>query len=67
MTQTLPRTPIAIVAIVLFVVVWIAAAAVLGDRVRPLHWAIQAIYYPVAGIAWVGPVRWLMLWSVHKR
>jgi|GEM_PF-1925958 len=61
------RTAIAIPAIVAFALAWIAAAAVLGDLVRPLHWAIQAVYYPVAGFAWVGPVRWMMLWSVHKR
>jgi len=61
------RTAIAIPAIVAFALAWIAAAAVLGDLVRPLHWGIQAVYYPVAGFAWVGPVRWMMLWSVHKR
>ncbi len=61
------RTPIATLAIVLLVLAWIAAAAVLADHVRPLHWAIQAIYYPIAGFAWVVPVRWLMLWGAHKR
>ncbi len=61
------RTPVALVAILLFVAAWIAGAAVLGDYVRPLSWVVQAIYYPVAGFAWVGPVRWLMLWSAHRR
>ncbi len=61
------RTPIATFAIVLFVILWIAAAAVLADYVRPLHWAIQAVYYPIAGFAWVGPVRWIMLWGAHRR
>ncbi len=61
------RTPIAVLLICVFVVGWIAGAAVLGDYVRPMSWVVQAVYYPIAGFAWVGPVRWLMLWSVHKR
>ena len=46
---------------------WIAGATVLADQVRPLHWAVQAIYYPIAGFGWVFPVWWLMLWGAHKR
>ena len=61
------RTPVATLAICVFVLGWIAAAAVLADAVRPLHWAIQAVYYPLAGFLWVFPVRWLMLWGAHKR
>lgn len=61
------RTPIATAAILAFVLAWIGAAVVLADYVRPLHWAIQAIYYSAAGFVWVFPVRWLMLWGAHKR
>ncbi len=61
------RTPVATLAIVLFVLAWLAGAAVLADYVRPLHWAVQAVYYPIAGFAWVVPVRWLMLWGAYKR
>jgi hypothetical protein len=61
------RTPIAVLAIIAVVIGWISAATILGDYVRPLHWSIQALYYPVAGFAWVFPVRWLMLWAAHKR
>jgi hypothetical protein len=63
----MPRVPIAAFAILGLVTFWIAAATVLGDYVRPLHWTIQAVYYPIAGFAWVFPVRWLMLWGAHKR
>ena len=61
------RTPVATLAICLVVVGWVSAAAVLGDYVRPLHWAVQAVYYAIAGFGWVGPVWWLMLWGAHKR
>jgi hypothetical protein len=63
----MPRIPIAALAICVFVIAWIAGATILADQVRPLHWTIQAIYYPIAGFAWVFPVRWLMLWGAHQR
>ena len=49
-----------------FVIAYVAAAVTLVDAL-PQHWAVQAVYFLVAGIAWVMPIRWLMLWSVHKR
>ncbi len=61
------RKPFAVLGILVFVVGWIAGAMLLGDWVRPLPWGVQAVYYPVAGFAWVFPVRWMMLWSVHQR
>jgi hypothetical protein len=61
------RVPVATVAILLLVIAWISAATILADHVRPLSWMVQAVYYPVAGFAWVFPVRWLMLWGAHQR
>jgi hypothetical protein len=61
------RTPVATLAICTFTLAWIAGAAVLADHVRPLHWALQAIYYPLAGSLWVLPVWWMMLWGAHRR
>ena len=51
---------------VLFIILYIAAAITLPD-VLPQHWAVQAGYFLVAGVVWVFPIRWLMLWSVFKR
>ena len=61
------RVPFATLAILLLVIGWICAAAVLADSVRPLHWAIQVVYYAIAGFAWVFPVRWMMLWGARMR
>jgi hypothetical protein len=61
------RTPIAIVAVLLFVSAWVAAAAVIGDHLAGANTLLQAAYYITAGFVWVFPVRWLMLWSVHQR
>ena len=46
---------------------YVLAAVSLPDLVPRLHWTLEAAYWCVAGIAWVFPVRWLMLWSVGKR
>ena len=51
---------------VAFIAVYIAAAITLPD-VLPQHWVVQALYFLVAGVVWVFPIRWLMLWSVGKR
>ena len=51
---------------VVFIIAYIAAAITVPD-VLPRQWAVQAVYFLVAGVVWVFPVRWLMLWSVHKR
>lgn len=51
---------------VAFVIAYVAAAVTLVDAL-PQHWAFQAAYFLVAGVAWVMPIRWLMLWSVYKR
>jgi hypothetical protein len=51
---------------VLFIVAYIAAAITIPDML-PDQWAVQAVYFLLAGVLWVLPVRWLMLWSVGKR
>ena len=61
------RPAIATVAGVLFIIAYIVAAITLPDLAPRLHWSLEALYWCVAGIVWVFPVRWLMLWSVHKR
>ncbi len=51
---------------VVFIIVYIAGVITLAD-VWPDQWAVRAGYFLVTGLAWVLPVRWLMLWSVGKR
>jgi Protein of unknown function (DUF2842) len=45
---------------------YLVAAVTLFDRVASAHWAVQALYFVVAGTLWVIPARWLMLWAAHK-
>ena len=49
-----------------FVVIYVAGAVTLPD-ILPSNGIVQALYFLVAGVVWVFPIRWLMLWSVHKR
>jgi hypothetical protein len=38
----------------------------LADRVFSLHWAIQALYFLVAGVLWTLPAYWLIIWASRK-
>ena len=49
-----------------FVIAYVAVAISL-PAVLPKNWVFQALYFLVAGVVWVFPIRWLMLWSVGKR
>ena len=51
---------------IVFIFLYIVVAITLPD-VLPRNGLLQAIYFLVAGIVWVFPIRWLMLWSVGKR
>ena len=61
------RPTIATLAGLLFVACYIVAAVAIPDLVGRMHWAVEALYWLVAGVVWVLPIRWLMLWSVGKR
>jgi len=61
------RSTIASLAGILFVLIYIVVVITLPDYFTRLHWTLEALYWLIAGIVWVFPVRWLMLWSVHKR
>ncbi len=45
---------------------YLAAVVVLADRVAPFGWPVQAVYYVVAGVLWVVPAHFLLLWAGGK-
>ena len=61
------RTSIASIAGIVFVLVYMFAAVTVPDLIGRMHWTLEALYWLVAGIVWVFPIRWLMLWSAGKR
>jgi len=56
------RSTLAFVAILAFLAVYIWLAATLGGRL-PDHWAIDLLFYLVAGIAWVPVAGGLLKWG----
>jgi hypothetical protein len=47
-------------------VAYTVAAISLVD-ILPAQWALQFLYFVIAGSLWVIPARWLMLWAAHRR
>jgi hypothetical protein len=47
------------------VILWVALATILADRVAGLNVIVQFAYFAVAGLAWVAPIAWLMMWAVR--
>jgi membrane protein implicated in regulation of membrane protease activity len=60
------RKAIGALAILAFMAMYIAVAAVIGDRVAKEHWAIQLVFFPIAGLLWVLPLRPLLRW-IHAK
>jgi hypothetical protein len=60
------RVPIAVVAGVGGLILYVMAVVALADHVIGLNWAIQGVYYVVAGVAWVFPMQKLMYWAARR-
>ncbi len=43
-------------------VIYTFAAVWLVTSILPDHWSVQFVFYPVAGIAWAFPARYLITW-----
>jgi hypothetical protein len=56
------RKPLGALIIVMWIVAYVAVAAVIGDRIASEHWAWKVLYFPIAGLAWVLPLRPLLRW-----
>ena len=61
------RVPAATLAGILFILAYIVAAITLPDLLPRQHWAIEAVYWCVAGVLWVFPIWGLMLWAARGR
>jgi hypothetical protein len=49
-----------------WIIGYIAVATVIGDRVSSEHWIWKLLYFPVAGLAWILPVKPLLKW-IHAK
>lgn len=52
--------------IVAWLVAYVAVVAVVGDRVLKEHLIVQIIFFPIAGLAWVLPLKPLLKWMHAK-
>ena len=61
------RKPVGALAIIGIITVWAVVVAGASPVVGGWHWSVQAIFYLVAGIAWIFPVRPLVYWMETGR
>jgi hypothetical protein len=54
------------VAILLWVVFYAAVAAAIGDKLKGSPWWVMLIYFPLAGLLWIAPLRPLFKWLHAK-
>ena len=56
------RKPAGIGMILALIALWSALVASAAPTVGGWHWALQAVFYLVAGIAWILPLKPLLKW-----
>ena len=62
MTEPSWRKPVGIFAILALIAVWAVLVASLSGTVSGWAWPLQALFYLVAGLAWVMPLKPLLRW-----
>jgi hypothetical protein len=67
MQRAMTRILVACLAGVVGFCLYVMMAVALADRLDGQHWAVSVLYFAVAGVLWVIPVRWLMYWAAGKR
>ncbi|HEX8383043.1 MAG TPA: DUF2842 domain-containing protein [Sphingomonas sp.] len=61
------RKPAGAFAIIGIIVIWAAIVASLSPIVGGWHWIVQTIFYLIAGIVWILPLKPLLLWMETGR
>jgi hypothetical protein len=56
------RTPVGMLLILLLIVAWSVLAVTLAGRIGGWPWPVEALFYLVAGIAWILPLKPLIRW-----
>ena len=56
------RKAVGMALIVLLIVVWAAIVATIAGKIGFMAWPLQALFYAVAGIAWILPLKPLLRW-----
>jgi carbon starvation protein CstA len=61
------RKPAGIGLILLLIIVWAVLVTSAANMLRGLPWPVHALYYLVAGIVWVLPLKPLLRWMETGR
>nr|WP_294846395.1 DUF2842 domain-containing protein [uncultured Sphingomonas sp.] len=56
------KKPVGIFLIIALIIVWAVAVASLSNIVGKWHMLAQGVFYLIAGIAWVFPLKPLLRW-----
>jgi len=56
------RQPAGMIAILLLIVALCVLIASFSDAIGAWHWALQGVFYLIAGIAWIAPLKPLLRW-----
>jgi membrane protein implicated in regulation of membrane protease activity len=56
------RKPLGMLILLTGLFGYVVAAVVIGSEVIPGHWAVQLVYYVIAGTVWAFPLRPLLQW-----
>lgn len=57
------RKPVGILAILLLILIWAVLVATFSDEVGQWPTPVQALFYLVAGLVWIAPLRPLLRWA----
>jgi carbon starvation protein CstA len=61
------RKPAGIGLILLLILVWAVLVASAADLLAGFPWPVHALYYTIAGIAWILPLKPLLRWMETGR
>lgn len=61
------RKPAGMLLIVAIIIAWAGLVASLSGVVGQWHWVLQLIFYVVAGIVWITPMKPLLRWMEGGR
>jgi hypothetical protein len=61
------RKPAGIFLILALIAVWAVLVVTLFDYIEHLPWPLHAVYFVVAGIAWIAPLKPLLRWMETGR
>jgi hypothetical protein len=61
------RKPAGMLLIVAIIIAWAALVASLSGVVGQWHWVLQLVFYVVAGIVWITPMKPLLRWMEGGR